>query len=170
MQRSMRVQGDTLWQCICIMISDPTSTQLWFSLWNATSWRIIDLDSNNIEFYNMICDYFEAASELHFQARANELFEWWNMWVVVCISIICYLQRWNYRQIFGRSIGRSVGGLTLDLKKTCDVICSCTILFTECHRYHNRVYLFGYISGFLIYTEPCSVYLSRFVRINFNYF
>ncbi|KAF7974702.1 hypothetical protein HWV62_11485 [Athelia sp. TMB] len=65
------------------------AVQLRFALSNASSWRLVDIDFDHIEFYGAVIEYFERAPGPRSQAKADKLLEWWN------------------RQIFGRRTGAS---------------------------------------------------------------
>ncbi|KAF7973006.1 hypothetical protein HWV62_16384 [Athelia sp. TMB] len=65
------------------------AVQLRFALSNTTSWRLVDIDFSQVEFYGAIVDFFESTPGPRTQANAEKLLAWWNM------------------QIFGRGNGAS---------------------------------------------------------------
>jgi hypothetical protein len=54
-----------------------------FSLSNANSWRLVDLDFHQDEFYAAIVDYFEVIPGPASQERVNNLLAWWNRYVYI---------------------------------------------------------------------------------------
>ena len=54
------------------------AVQLRFALSSVTSWRTVDGDFDNQDFYNLIVDYFEAPPGDFSAQRVRDLLLWWN--------------------------------------------------------------------------------------------
>ncbi|KAG2081107.1 hypothetical protein BD769DRAFT_1684370 [Suillus cothurnatus] len=58
-----------------------TAVQLWFALSSAGSWRIVDDDFDQEEFYHNVVDYFELCPSQEAAKEVENLLLWWNQQV-----------------------------------------------------------------------------------------